>query len=57
MRGKSEKEKKKAGKKKNKRKSLVHALITQKCQSTPIKCNQLSLYNMIENNAKIKNPV
>lgn len=51
------KRKEKAGKKKNKRKSLVHALITQKCQSTPIKCNQLSLYNMIENNAKIKNPV
>ena len=33
------KRKKKAGKKKNKRKPLVHALITQQCQSTPIKCN------------------
>lgn len=40
MRGKEEKEK--AEKKKNKRKSLVHALITQKCQSTPIKCKTAS---------------
>lgn len=29
--------------KKNKRKSLVHALITQ-CQSTPFKCKQLSIF-------------
>lgn len=33
----------KVGKKKNKRKSLVHALITQ-CQSTPFKCKQLSIF-------------
>ena len=31
-----------AEKKKNKRRSLVHALVTQKCQSTPTKCKTAS---------------